>query len=100
MAVKKMKDLIGHTETFTGVIGQRASKRYTNELVLCLFAIKFRNVIIAHHSWVECGDNFKDMKEGDVVEFKATVIVYNKHSKDKKYGFSPPREVRRKDVKK
>lgn len=88
-----MKKLIGYTETFTATVGRRASKRYTNKLALCLLDVKFKNVIITQHSWVECGDNFKGIKEGDEVEFKATIIVYNKHSSTKKYGFTKPREV-------
>ena len=90
-----MKKLIGYTEKFSGVISRRATKKHTNELMLCLVAIKYKNVIIAHHSWVECDDNFKGMKEGDTIEFQATVKVYNKHSKDKKYGFTKPFNVRR-----
>lgn len=90
-----MKKLVGYTERFTATVGRRASKRYTNELALCLVDVKFNNVIIAHHSWVECDDNFKGIKKGDEVEFQATVMIYNKHSKDKKYGLTKPRNVRK-----
>lgn len=89
-----MKKLIGFTETFTATVGRRATKRHSDELALCLVNVKHKDVIIAQHSWVECDDNFKGIKTGSEVEFKATVITYNRHSKDKKHGFTKPREVK------
>ena len=93
-----MRKLIGYTERFVATVGRRACKRYSHEPTVVLGSIKYKNVIIAHHSWVECGDEFRGIKEGERIEFQATVVVYNKHSSTKKYGFTKPTRIRRLDV--
>ena len=99
MAVKTIRDLVGYTEKFKAVVTKRRTTIHTKELKVCLVAItynsritKYKNVIIAHHSWVDA-ENFKGISEGEEVEFQATVIAYNKH--DKKYGFTKPSKVRK-----